>query len=111
MSSHFPLNPVYQPVALRAVGTPPTDHHVVGLAFDTARGTAADALRLRLSVEDAERVALELLNAVAIQRYRASLCQLHSPMSSGNPSSDGSPQDGQSVCPPAKSSSACCGEG
>ncbi|MBB4726371.1 hypothetical protein [Xanthomonas arboricola] len=110
VSGRVALNPAYQTVSLRAVGTPPTNHEVVGLAFDTPRGTAADALRLRLSVQDAERVALELLNAVAIQRYRASLCQLHSPISSGKPSSDGSPQDGQSVCPPAKSSSACCGE-
>lgn len=105
------LNPAYQTVALRAVGTPPTAHDVVGLALDMPRGTAADALRLRLTLPDAEAVALALLNAVAIQRYRASLCQAQSPISSGNPSAEGSPQEGQSVCPPAKSSNACCGEG
>lgn len=105
------LNPAYQMVVLRAVGTPPTDHNMVGLAFDAPCGTASDALRLRLGVQEAERVALALLDAVAVQRYRASLCQLQSPTSSGNPSSDGSPQDGQSVYPPAKSSNACCGEG
>ncbi len=105
------LNPAYQRAVLRAVGTPPADASVVGLSLDTSSGRADEALRLRLSLGEAERTALALLDAVAVQRYRASLCQVQASISSGSPSSDGSPQEGQSVYPPAKSSSACCGEG
>lgn len=104
------LNPSYTPVSLRAVGGPEGHPDTVYLALDTAEKTVASALRLHLTVEEANEIALGLLEAVAIQRYRCGLRKCHSLMSSGSPSSDGSPQDGQSVAPLAKSSSAFCGE-
>lgn len=105
------LNPAYTPVSLRAVGGPESHLEVVYLALDRGRGSVADALRLHIPVEDAERIALGLLDAVAVQRYRGFLRNCQSEIASGSPNSDGSPQDGQSVAPLAKSSSACCGEG
>jgi hypothetical protein len=102
---------MYKPASLRAVGGPESHLEVVYLALDQAGGSVADALRLHLTVEDAERIALALLDAVAVQRYRASDLAHHSLISSGNPNSEGSPHEGQSVAPFAKSSSACCGEG
>jgi hypothetical protein len=105
------LNPIYKPATLRAVGGPQSHGDVVYLALDYGNGTVDDALRLRLTVSDAEKIALGLLDAVAVQRYRASFLAHQSLISSGNPSADGSPQDGQSVAPLARSSSACCGEG
>ncbi|UZW62739.1 hypothetical protein [Lysobacter enzymogenes] len=104
------LNPGYKLVSLRATGTPPCNHEFVGLALDEPGSGAAEAHRFRLTLAEAERAALALLDAIAIQRYRASLCKVQSPIWSGSPSLEGSPQDGQSVCPPAKSSNACCGD-
>lgn len=104
------LNPAYKPVSLRAVGTPPGHHDVVGLALDVPGGGAAEALRFHFSREDAERTALALLDAVSIQRYREAVCQFHSDTSSGSPSNEGSPQSGQEQCPPASSSSADCAD-
>lgn len=105
------LNPLYQPATLRAAGGPESHLDVVYLALDQAGGSVADALRLHLTVQDAQTIALALLDAVAVQRYRASVLAHQSLISSGSPNSDGSPQDGQSVAPLAKSSSACCREG
>ena len=59
---------------------------------------------LLLTVANAEW----LLGALAqeVNDYRARTA-VQSPTSSGSLNNDGSPQDGQSVCPPAKSSQAC----
>lgn len=103
-------NPEFELVSLRAAGTPPDDHHVVSLVLNPDRGESERVYRYRLDLAQAEATALALLDAVAVQRYRASVERFQSPISSGNPNSDGSPQEGQSVWPPAKSSSACCGE-
>ena len=102
-------NPEYQHATFRAAGSPADDLDAVFLALNTPPGDAHSAIRVKLPLDEAERAALDLLNEVAIQRYRRMCSQ--SSIWSGNPSADGSPQDGQSVCPPAKSSSACCGEG
>lgn len=88
------LNPAYKAASLRSVGMPPGHPDVVGLALDVPGGGSAQAVRFQLSVDDAERMALALLNAVSIQRYRVAVRQFHSPMSSGSPNCDGSPHEG-----------------
>lgn len=103
------LNPLYKPASLRAHGGVLSHGDVVYLALDFASGSAADALRLHLTVADAEKIAVGLLDAVAVQRYRTLRLTCQRSISSGSPISDGSPHDGQSVVPPAKSSSARCG--
>jgi hypothetical protein len=108
-------NPAYKRVFLRATGAPEADTGVVLLALDVAGRNWADALRLSLSLEEAEAIAMALIGDAAIQRHRQAI-QRHrlicdqSDMSSEIPSSDGSPQEGQSVAPLARSSTACCGE-
>lgn len=88
------LNPAYKPAALRSVGRPPSHPDVVGLALDVQGGDTAQALRFHLSVDEAERTALALLDAVSIQRYREAVRRFQSPMSSGSPNCDGSPHEG-----------------
>lgn len=73
------LNPAYKAVSLRSVGSPPDHPDVVGLALDVPGGESAQALRFHLSVDDAQRTALALLDAVSIQRYREAVRQFHSP--------------------------------
>lgn len=94
------LNPSYRRVGFRATGTPPGHHDVVGMSLDVPQGSAADALRFHLSVEDARRLGMALLDAAAIQCYRAEVellkSWLQSPISSGNPIDDGSVSEGQS---------------
>lgn len=104
------LNPAYKPVSLRASGAPRDHHDVVMLALDGPNQAPEHAFRFLLPLAEAERIALALLSDVAVQRYRDGLTRCQSPISSGNPSNDGSPQEGQSVYPPARSSNACCGE-
>ena len=107
-------NPSYKPVSLRATSAPEADSAVVLLALDVAGKSWADALRISLSLEEAEAIAVALIGEAAVQRHRQAV-QRHrlicdqSDMSSEMPSSDGSPQDGQSVAPEATSSTACCG--
>lgn len=109
------LNPAYQPVTLRATGAPRSDLDVVMLALDTPVGDLAGAHRFVMGIAEAEQVALALLHEVAVQRERAGVQRLgltcsHSPRSSGSPSVDGLPQDGQSVTPLANSSATTCGQ-
>lgn len=83
----------YKPALLRSVGKSPDDLAHVGLSLDAGGAVRDD--RFVLGLGEAERVALALLDAVAVQRDRATREMLQSPMSAGNPSSDGSPQEGQ----------------
>lgn len=108
------LNPAYQPVTLRATGAPNDQLDVVMLALDTPAGDVSSAHRFLIGVAEAEQVALALLHEVAVQRERAGIQRFgetcpHSLRSSGSPSFDGSPQDGQSVTPLASSSATICG--
>lgn len=83
----------YKPAVLRSVGQSPVDLDHVGLSLDAGGQPRED--RFCLSLSEAERLALALLDAVAVQRYRAVRATCQSPISSGNPSRDGSPQEGQ----------------
>jgi hypothetical protein len=85
-------NPAYIPATLRSVGRAPHLLTHVGLALTVGDGSPEQAARFDLSLEEAERTALVLLEAVAQQRYRAFL-QLSK--SSGMPSPDVSPDAGQ----------------
>jgi len=100
------LNPLYKTVKLLSSAMPPSHPEVVGLALQVPGSAPADAFRFHLSPDEAERIALALLNSVAIQRYRATVREFHSYRASGNPSSDGSPQTGQPECPETSCSSA-----
>ena len=88
------LNPAYKPASLRSIGMPTGHPDVVGLALNVSGGEPAQALRFQLTIDDAERMALALLNAVSIQRYRESVRKFHSPISSGRSNCDGSPHEG-----------------
>ena len=109
------FSPAYKPVSLRAAGAPLADPDVVLLALDVPGCDHAAAMRVRMSPDEAERVGLALISEAAIQRHRQAvqrnrlICD-QSEMSSEIPSSDGSPQEGQSVVPLATSSTACCGD-
>lgn len=67
------LNPVYKPASLRSVGVAPYRHDVVDMALDVSCGGAAHAHRFQLTLADAERTALALLDAVAVQRHLRSI--------------------------------------
>jgi hypothetical protein len=63
------MPPHYRPAVLRSVGHAPDELDQVGLSID-AGGDIREG-RFSLTLEEAERTALALLDAVAIQRYRA----------------------------------------
>jgi hypothetical protein len=85
-------NPAYIPASLRSVGRPPDLLTHVGLALTVGDGSPEAAARFFLSLEEAERTALVLLEAAAQQRYTAFI---QSSKSSGMPSPDVSPDEGQ----------------
>jgi hypothetical protein len=84
------LNPAYKPASMRSVGMPPAHPDVVGLSLSCGTDCPADAMRFHFTREEAERLALALLDAVSIQRYRVA----QSSICSGKPNCDGSPQSG-----------------
>ena len=90
---------VYADARVRCVVARPGVPEHLDLAFDIAGVTT----RLRLPREQV----VWLVEAIQYDYLDANS---QSPIWSGSPSSDGSPQDGQSVYPPARSSNACCGE-
>jgi len=91
------LPPIFHPATLLGVGRPPDELGVVGLALQTDRG---DVARFSLSLNEAQRIALALLDAEAMQRHRAALHEVQrhqSSIESGQPNSEGSPPATQGV--------------
>ena len=93
------MRAIYVDARVRCVVARPGSPEFLDLAFDIDGVTT----RLRLP----RNQVVWLVEAIE-HDYLGTNSQ--SPTSWGSPSSEGSPQDGQSVCPPARSSSACCGE-
>lgn len=88
------MNPNYKPAVMRSIGTPLDAFGFVGLAISPLDDRSPDAaFRFRLTVDEAERMAIELLRAAHIQTYRSDV-QLFK--SSGTPSVDGSTPPGHS---------------
>lgn len=84
--------PIYPHAVLRCVGQSPAALDRVALSLDAGGPATSD--RYALTLPEAERIALALLDAVAVQRYRALRATVHSPMSSDIPNCDVSPHEG-----------------
>lgn len=106
------LNPIYKPGTLLSVGRPPDHPEVVCPSIVVPPDAyVAGAVRIVMPLEEAQRMALALLDAVSMQRQRAEVRDSHALRSSGKSSVDGSPTPTDAVCPPASWSSADCAVG
>lgn len=96
--------PRHQPATL--LGITAMDHAagLIGLTLATKDGVKH---HLRITKQDAEWCAQWITGQM--KAYRDRLTNSQSDTSSGIPSSDGSPNDGQNVLPSASCSAACCG--
>lgn len=65
----------YTWVRLRCTSTPRALPDAVLLGLDVAGERADEAYRLRFTLADAQRVALALLEATAVQRYRVEVAE------------------------------------
>lgn len=85
-------DPRFQPVSFHTCAMPLDEHALVGLSLQPGNLRNPESrLRFSLLLDDAERMALAVLEAVAVQRYRSLSQQLRS---SGMPSVDGSTAEG-----------------
>lgn len=80
-----------QRAQLHSCPTPPLALEVVGLCLAVGPNPSG-VCRFELTLDDAEQVGLALLQAAGYQRFRAGV---HSVMSCGSPSVDGSTVEGQ----------------
>lgn len=72
----------YIPAQMRSVGRPPMNRGVVFLSFNTTSDRPEAAVRLSFTCDEAERMALALLDGVALQRYKATQSEISSLMAS-----------------------------
>jgi len=113
MNTSFTLNPAFRHVRRPFANATPGHPELVGFSLlpsDDQRDPPIPLL-FHINRDEAEQLALRLLDAVSIQRYRDEMAQFHSCKESGMWNKAGSPQEGQSVCPPIRSCNTNSGEG